>query len=127
MMVWPTAAESGAGRPEKDGHAEGGNWQSLEEADQLGRLRTLDLAGLRSGLLSGSLVQDVVGSIDGLAEACGRFGSACETAVAGLRVRRVRRTWWREDSDMQETSRNTCVYEILKAYMYRYERERVFP
>jgi hypothetical protein len=47
----------------------------LEEEDQPGRLRIRDLGGLHLGLLSESLVRDLVVLSSGLVGVCGRLGS----------------------------------------------------
>lgn len=57
-------------------HGEVEMTESLEVVDRLGMPQTRDLGGLHSGLLSGSLVLDVVGLSSGLAGACGRLAFA---------------------------------------------------
>lgn len=93
MMVLRKAAETAAGRLVEDRLVADGSWRTLVAASQLERPQTRDLAVLHLGLRSGSLGQDVAGSIDGPVEVFGPSVSACETAAAGLRARRVRRTW----------------------------------
>lgn len=72
MMGPATAPEMLAGRVEER-HAE--MIERLEEGDQLGRLQTRGLGGLRLDLLSESLVLDLVVLLSGLAGGCGRLGS----------------------------------------------------
>lgn len=71
MMDLVIAPEMLAGRVEER-HA--GMIERLEVEDQLGRLRTRGLGGLRLDLLSESLVLDLVVLLSGLAGGCGRLG-----------------------------------------------------
>lgn len=57
-------------------HGEVGMTGSLEVVDRLGMPQTRGLEGLHLGLLSGSLVLNVVGLSSGLVGACGRLAFA---------------------------------------------------